>query len=76
LNEKDNDGNVKVGNVYTDMVTDSYVYSPNKFTALIGVDNIIIINNDDALLVCRMDKSQEVKKVIDHLKLNKLDDHL
>jgi mannose-1-phosphate guanylyltransferase len=58
------------------MVTDSYVYSPNKFTALIGVDNIIIINNDDALLVCRMDKSQEVKKVIDHLKLNKLDDHL
>lgn len=76
LNEKDNDGNVKVGNVYTDMVTDSYVYSPNKFTALIGVDNVIVINNDDALLVCRMDQSQEVKKVIDHLKLNKLNDHL
>jgi mannose-1-phosphate guanylyltransferase len=76
LSDKDEEGNVKVGDVYTDLTVDSYVYSPNKFTAIIGVDNLIVINNDDALLICKRDKSQEVKKVIDYLKFNKLDEHL
>jgi mannose-1-phosphate guanylyltransferase len=58
------------------MVLDSYIYSPDKFTAVIGLDNIIVINNEDALLICRRDKSQDVKNVIDYLKLNKLNDHL
>jgi mannose-1-phosphate guanylyltransferase len=76
LSGKDEEGNVKVGDVYTDMTVDSYVYSPDKFTALIGVDNLIVINNEDALLICKRDKSQEVKKVIDYLKFNKMDEHL
>ena len=76
LSQKDSDGNAKVGNIFTEMTADSYIYSPNKFTSVIGVDNIIVINTDDALLVCRRDQSQEVKKVIDHLKINKLKEYL
>ena len=76
LSEKDHDGNVKVGTVYTDMALDSYIYSPEKFTAVIGLDNIIVINTKNALLICKRDKAQDVKNVIDYLKLNKLDEHL
>lgn len=76
LSEKNNDGNALTGNVYSEMTIDSYVYSPNKFTAVLGVDNLIVINTDDALLICRRDQSQEVKKVVDHLKINKLTDHI
>ena len=76
LNNKDDDGNVKVGTVYTDMALDSYIYSPDKFTAVIGLDNIIVINCKDALLICKRDKAQDVKNVIDFLKLNKLNDLL
>ncbi len=76
LSEKDSDGNAKVGNIYTEMTIDSYIYSPNKFTSVIGIDNVIVINTDNALLVCRRDQSQEVKKVIDHLKINKLKEYL
>jgi len=76
LGEKDKDGNVKTGTIYTDMVLDSYIYSPEKFTAVIGLDDIIVINCNDALLICKRDKAQDVKNIIDYLKLNKLNNHL
>lgn len=76
LSEKNSEGNAAIGNIFTDMTVDSYIYSPKKFAAVIGVDNLIVINTDDALLVCRRDQSQEVKKIVDHLKINKLTEHL
>jgi mannose-1-phosphate guanylyltransferase len=76
LSEKNGDGNAVTGNVFIDKTADSYVFSPDKFAAVIGVDNLIIINTDNALLVCRRDNSQDVKKIVDYLKMNKLADHL
>lgn len=76
LSNKDEDGNVKIGSVYTDMSHDSYIHSPDRLTAVIGLDNIIVINHNDALLICKRDKAQDVKNVIDYIKLNKLDEHL
>jgi mannose-1-phosphate guanylyltransferase len=76
LSEKNDEGNAVIGNIFTDKTADSYIYSPEKFAAVIGVDNLIIINTDNALLVCRRDNSQDVKKVVDYLKMNKLSDHL
>jgi mannose-1-phosphate guanylyltransferase len=70
LSEKNQDGNAISGNVYLDSVIDSYVYSPDKLTAVIGVDNLIVINHNDTILVCRRDKAQDVKKIVDYLKMN------
>lgn len=75
LSEKDSNGNAVTGKVYTDGVIDSYIYSPDKFTAVIGVDNLIIINHDDTLLVCRRDKAQDVKNIVEYLKMKKMDDY-
>lgn len=76
LSEKDENGNAIIGKVFTEMTVDSYIYSPDKFTSVIGVDNLIIINSDNALLICRRDQSQDVKKIVDHLKINKLTEYL
>lgn len=76
LSKKNEEGNAMIGNIYTEMTVDSYIYSPNKFASIIGVDNLIIINTDDALLICRRDQAQSVKKVVDHLKINKMTEYL
>jgi mannose-1-phosphate guanylyltransferase len=76
LSEKNSDGNATIGNIFTEMTVDSYIYSPEKFAAIIGVENLIVINTKDALLICRRDQTQEVKKVVDHLKINKLTEYL
>jgi len=76
LSQKDSDGNAMSGNYYNVNSTDSYVYSPDKFTALIGVENLIVIDTKDALLVCKRDQAQAVKNIVDYLKLKKLSKHL
>ena len=76
LSPKDENGNAKIGKVYHELSKDTFIYSPDKFVAVIGIDNIIVINNEDSLLICSRDKAQDVKKVIDYLKINKLTEYL
>jgi mannose-1-phosphate guanylyltransferase len=76
LTGKNNEGNALNGNIYSERTVDSYIYSPDKFTAVIGVENLIIINTKEALLVCRRDHCQDVKKIVDHLKINKMSEYL
>ncbi|MGD1005883.1 MAG: mannose-1-phosphate guanylyltransferase [Ignavibacteriaceae bacterium] len=71
LTPKNSDGNAFIGKVFTEMTADTYIYSPDKFAAVIGVENLIVINTPEALLVCRRDQAQEVKKIVDYLKINK-----
>ncbi len=52
--------------------TNNYVHVPGKFVALVGVSNLIIVETEDALLVTRLDQSQDVGKVVKHLDEKKL----
>ena len=44
-----------------------YVYSPWKVVAAVGVEDLIIVDTPDALLVCRKDRAEEVKAVVERL---------
>ena len=46
----------------------SYVDSKDRLVALIGVDNLLVVDTPDALLVADKSKSQEVKQVVNQLK--------
>jgi len=76
LSDKDENGNAVTGDVYLEGTNNSYIYNPGKFTALLGVQDLLVINTPDALLVCKRSMSQDVKKIVDHLKINKKIEYL
>jgi len=43
------------------------VLNPGQLTALIGVENLIIVNSKDALLVCQREADQRVKELVERL---------
>ncbi|HVJ09313.1 MAG TPA: mannose-1-phosphate guanylyltransferase [Acidisarcina sp.] len=45
----------------------NYVYSPKKFVALVGVQDLVVVETEDALLISDRDHSQEVGKVVKEL---------
>jgi mannose-1-phosphate guanylyltransferase len=42
----------------------NYVYAPGKMVALLGVDGLVVVETDDALLITTRERSQEVSKVV------------
>jgi mannose-1-phosphate guanylyltransferase len=46
---------------------DNYIFSPKKFVALVGVENLVVIDTDDALLIAHRDHSQDVGKIVREL---------
>jgi mannose-1-phosphate guanylyltransferase len=47
--------------------SNNYLYSPRKFVALVGVENLVIIDTEDALLIAHRDRSQDVGKIVKEL---------
>ena len=68
VSEKNSQGNVLRGNVITHDTRNSLIFSSKKLVTSIGVDKLIIVETDDALLVCDLRRSQDVKKLVETLK--------
>jgi len=49
--------------------SDNYIFSPRKFVALVGVENLVIVDTDDALLIAHRDHSQDVGKIVKELSI-------
>src|ERR1700728_2281994 len=66
-------GNAKDGNVTEakDMLAldayNNYVYSPQKFVALVGVEDLVVVETDDAILITTRERSQDVRRVVNEL---------
>ena len=48
---------------------DNYIFSPRKFVALVGVENLVVVDTEDALLIAHRDHSQDVGKIVKELGL-------
>jgi mannose-1-phosphate guanylyltransferase/mannose-6-phosphate isomerase len=74
--QPDADGNVTVGDIHTDDVQNCYVRAEHRLVAAVGVKDLIIVETADAVMVTHKDRSQEVKKIVDALKVKQRDEYL
>jgi mannose-1-phosphate guanylyltransferase len=52
---------------------DNVVFAPDKFVALINMEKHIVVVNDKVVLVAPVADSQEIKKVVEHLRVTRPD---
>ncbi len=65
--EKDSAGNILTGNVLARDCNNSIVHGQNRLVAILGLNDTVVVDTQDALLVCAKDKSQDVKKIVESL---------
>ncbi len=68
ISRKDGNMNVIKGDVIALDTTSSYIRGGKRTVATIGLDNIVIVDSDDALLVAAKGKIQDVKKIAETIK--------
>ena len=73
---KDRDGNIVRGDVYLDGVSGSYLRAESRLVAVVGVDDLIVVETDDAVLVAHKDRAQDVKQAVEHLKSSQREEHI
>lgn len=76
LYEPDEDGNIIYGEQVHIDTKNCISYAKGKLIAALGVQDLIIVEADDAILVCHKDKAQEVKNIVEKLKESGKDRYL
>jgi mannose-1-phosphate guanylyltransferase / mannose-6-phosphate isomerase len=74
--DKDTDGNVLKGDVLSLNSKNSYISSQDQLVAVVGLEDIAVIETEDAVLVMPLDQSQDVKNVVERLKSDGREDYL
>lgn len=76
LKGKDGEGNVKTGRTVTINTKNCLIINDQRISAVIGVEDLLIIDTDNGLLICKKGESQNVKEVVDYLRRKGLDQYL
>ena len=75
MNSKDENNNVKIGNIIEKNCKNSMLYSSERLVTGVGLENVIIVETPDAVLACDKNDTQGVKEVFEKLKETKNDAH-
>jgi len=72
LSKDDGKNVVEARDFYAATAQGNYVYAPEKFVAVVGVHNLVVVETDDAILVTTREHSQDVGKIVKYLNEKKL----
>jgi mannose-1-phosphate guanylyltransferase/mannose-6-phosphate isomerase len=64
---KDPDGNVTIGDVIVEDSKGNFIRSDSRLVAALGVDDLVIVATNDAVLVAPRERDQDVKRIVDRL---------
>ncbi|MDB9716714.1 mannose-1-phosphate guanylyltransferase/mannose-6-phosphate isomerase [Methylophilaceae bacterium] len=65
--QQDNNNNVLQGDVMIDKVQHSYIHSEHRLVAVLGLDNIVVVETADAVMIAHRESSERVKKIVNRL---------
>ena len=74
--EPDAEGNVSQGETLLLDTRNCAFFGGKRLIAASGVDDLIVVDAEDALLICRRDKAQSVKQIVERLKADGREDLL
>jgi mannose-1-phosphate guanylyltransferase len=63
--------NVSAGKFVALDAQGNFFWSPKKFVAAVGVRDLVVVETDDALLLCPRERAQDVGKIVKHLEAGK-----
>ena len=69
INTTNEYGSYVKGDVITINTKRSIVSGGKRLTAMVGVEDMIVVDTDDTILICAKDSAQDIKKVIENLKI-------
>lgn len=67
LHSKDENGNILLGDIVAINTKNTTIYSSGRTVAAVDVENLVIVETSDAVMVCRKEKAQDVKLIVDEL---------
>jgi mannose-1-phosphate guanylyltransferase len=70
LLSQDQDGNIFVGPHNGIDTHNTFVFGGKRLVATIGVQDMVIVDSEDALLVCAKKREQDVREIVERLKEN------
>ncbi|MFL2764345.1 MAG: mannose-1-phosphate guanylyltransferase/mannose-6-phosphate isomerase [Dehalococcoidia bacterium] len=70
IRDKDINGNVQIGDIQSIDVKNSLLFSNDRMVAVLGLENVIIIETSDAILITNRGKDEEIKKLVRDLKID------
>jgi mannose-1-phosphate guanylyltransferase len=73
---KDDQGNVNQGEIMAMESQGNVVFCQEKLCVLLGVDDLIVVDTEDALLVCPVNRAQDIGKVLDLMKQRGMEQYL
>jgi mannose-1-phosphate guanylyltransferase len=68
LTARDDNGNRFEGEVLSHGSRNNYVNSEDRLTALVGVEDLLVVDTPDALMIAHKDHAQDVKHIVGQLK--------
>ncbi|HKK70561.1 MAG TPA: sugar phosphate nucleotidyltransferase [Candidatus Krumholzibacteria bacterium] len=72
----DSEGNAFRGRVVAVDAASNVVHGEDRLTALIGVEDLVVVSTDRVTMVCPVDRSQDVKRLLERLEVEGLDSYL
>lgn len=71
ISPKDIEGNVTKGDAFMVSSRNNFIQSTSRLIATAGIDDLVIVETDDAVLITKRGKESEIKEIVEELKVKK-----